>query len=78
MARKSKKDFCNNLNVRNITDNNQFWKTVKPFSLKNLAAMKKSKCNRTGQSSFKGERSSRNISSYFEIVVEYSCYRHSL
>ena len=77
MARKSKKDFCNNLNVRIITDN-QFWKTVKTFSLKNLAAMRKNKCNRTGQSSFKGERSSRKINSYFETIVEYSCYRHSL
>ena len=31
MVRKSKKNYFNNLNVRNITDNKQFWKTVKPF-----------------------------------------------
>ena len=31
MLRKSKKYYFNNLNVRNITDNIQFWKTVKSF-----------------------------------------------
>ena len=31
MVRKAKKNYFNNLNVRNITDNKQFWKTVKPF-----------------------------------------------
>ena len=28
---KAKKDYFNNLKVRNITDKKQFWKTVKPF-----------------------------------------------
>ena len=31
MVRKAKRNQFNNLNVRNITDNKQFWKTVKPF-----------------------------------------------
>ena len=31
LMRKTKKDFYNNLDVKNITDNKQFWKTVKPF-----------------------------------------------
>ena len=31
MVQKAKKNYFNNLNVRNITDNKQFWKTVKPF-----------------------------------------------
>ena len=31
MVRKVKKNDFNNRNVRNITDNKQFWKTVKPF-----------------------------------------------
>ena len=29
MVRKAKKNYFNNLNLRNITDNKQFWKTVK-------------------------------------------------
>ena len=31
MVRKAKKNYFNSLNVRNIADNKQFWKTVKPF-----------------------------------------------
>ena len=27
----AKKNYFSNLNVRNVTDNKQFWKTVKPF-----------------------------------------------
>ena len=30
LLRKSKKDFCNNLNVKRITDNRTFWQTIKP------------------------------------------------
>ena len=30
LLRKSKKDFFNNLDVKCVTDNKQFWKTVKP------------------------------------------------
>ena len=31
MVQKAKKNYFKNLNVRNITDNKQFWNTVKPF-----------------------------------------------
>ena len=31
MVRKAKKNYFKNLNVRYVTDNKQFWKTVKPF-----------------------------------------------
>ena len=30
LLRKTKKDFFNNLDVKRVTDNKQFWKTVKP------------------------------------------------
>ena len=37
LLRKTKKEFCNNLNVKYITKNKLFWKTVKPsFTDKNL------------------------------------------
>ena len=37
LLRKSKKDFCNNLNVKRITDNRKFWQTIKPnFTAKSL------------------------------------------
>ena len=31
LTRKSKRDYYNNLDNRNVTDNKFFWKTVKPF-----------------------------------------------
>ena len=31
LTRKSKRDYYNNLDNRNVTDNKLFWKTVKPF-----------------------------------------------
>ena len=31
LLRKPKREYCSNLDVKNITDNNTFWKTVKPF-----------------------------------------------
>ena len=30
LLRKTKKDLFNNLDVKRVTDNKQFWKTVKP------------------------------------------------
>ena len=38
LLRKSKKQYFNNINVSNITDNKTFWKSVKPyFSSKELS-----------------------------------------
>ena len=31
LQRKSKREYYSNLDVKNITDNKTFWKTVKPF-----------------------------------------------
>ena len=31
MVQNAKKNYYNNLNVRNTRDNKQLWKTVKPF-----------------------------------------------
>ena len=31
LLRKTKKDYFNNLNIKNITDSKAFWKTIKPY-----------------------------------------------
>ena len=31
LLRKTKKDYFNDLNIKNITDNKAFWKTIKPY-----------------------------------------------
>ena len=37
LLRKSKKNFCNNLSVKSITDNRKVWPTIKPnFTHKTL------------------------------------------
>ena len=36
LLRKSKKDYFENLNEKNITDNKRFWKTVKPVLSENI------------------------------------------
>ena len=41
MVRIAKKDYYNNLNVRNITDVKQFWKTVGPFLCKKVGVNEK-------------------------------------
>ena len=33
MLKKTKKDYYNNLNEKDVNDNKIFWKTVKPFLL---------------------------------------------
>ena len=52
MIRKAKKNYFNNLNVRNITDIKQFWKTVKPFFSSKFVNNEGLTLNRRGQSSF--------------------------
>ena len=61
MIRKTKKYYFNDPNVRNITDNKQFWKTVKPFFSSKVVKNGGLTLNRTGQSSFWGQRSRWNI-----------------
>ena len=41
MVRIAKKDYYNNLNVRNITDVKQFWKIVGPFFNKKVGVNEK-------------------------------------
>ena len=39
--RKSKSDYFENLNEKNINDNKTFWKTIKPFLLDKVTSTKK-------------------------------------
>ena len=36
LVRKAKKDYYNNLDHENVTDNKTFWKSIKPFFLKKV------------------------------------------
>ena len=48
LLKKSKKNYCNNLNEKKITDNKTFWKTVKPFLLDKTPSDEKNNFNWKG------------------------------
>ena len=52
-----KQEEINNFNVRNITANKQFWKTVKPFFSNKLGGNKKSNFNKIEKISSGEQRS---------------------
>ena len=41
LVRKSEREYYSNLDVKNITDNKTFWKTVKPFLSRKVTSTKK-------------------------------------
>ena len=47
LIRKTKREYYSNLDVKNITNNKTFWKTVKPFLSDMLASVQKNNPNRS-------------------------------
>ena len=43
LLRKFKREYYNNLDVKNITDNKTFWKTIKPFLSDKVTSTQKKK-----------------------------------
>lgn len=41
MTRKAKQDYCNDVKVRRIKDNKQFWKTLKVFFFRTRSTLMK-------------------------------------
>ena len=64
MIRNAKKNYFNNLNVRNITDNKQFWKTVKPFFSSKVVN------NEEDKVASKDREVAETFKSYFETILE--------
>ena len=46
LLRESNKEYYSSLDVKNITDNKRFWKTVKPFLSKKLYIYSENNLNR--------------------------------
>ena len=70
MVRKSKKNYFNNLNVRNITDNKQFWKTVKPFFSSKVGDNETITLLEGDKVVSEDSEVTETFKSYFETVVE--------
>ena len=70
MVQKAKKNYFNNLNVRNITDNKQFWKTVKLFFSSKVSDNKRITPIEWGKVVFEDREVAETFKSYSEAVVE--------
>ena len=70
MVRKAKKNYFNNLNVRNITGNEQFWKTVKPFFYSNVGDNEKLTLIEGDKVVSEEREVAETFKSYFETIVE--------
>ena len=70
MVRKAKKNYFNNLNVRNITDNKQFWNTVKPFFSSKVGDNEIVTLIDRGKIVSEDREVAETFKSYFETIVE--------
>ena len=70
MVRKAKKNYFNNLNVRNIMDNKQLWNTVKPFSSSKVGDNGKITLIEWDKVVPEDREVAETFNSYFENIVE--------
>ena len=70
MVRKAKKNYFNNLNVRNITDNKRFWKTMKPFLLSKVGNNERKNLVEGDKVCSEDREVAEKFKSYFENIVE--------
>ena len=66
----AKKNYFSNLNVRNITDNKQFWKTVKPFFSSKAGDNERTTLIEGDKVISKDREVAETFKSYFETIVE--------
>ena len=67
---KASKNYFNNLSVRNITDNKQFWKTVKPFFSNKVAENEKITLIEEDKVVSEDKEVAETFKSYFETLVK--------
>ena len=70
MVRKAKKNYFNNFNVRNITDNKQFWETLKPFFSSKVDANERITLIEGDKVVSEDGEVTETFKSYFEAIVE--------
>ena len=70
MVRKAKKNYFNNLNVRNITDNKRFWKTMKPFFPSKVGDNERKTLVEGDKVVSEDREVAEKFKSYFENIVE--------
>ena len=66
----AKKNYFSNLNVRNVTDNKQFWKTVKPLFSSKADDNERITLIEGVKVISKDREVAETFKSYFETIVE--------
>ena len=66
----AKKNYFSNLNVRNVTDNKQFWKTVKPLFSSKAGHNERITLIEGVKVISKDREVAETFKSYFETIVE--------
>ena len=66
----AKKNYFSNLNVRNVTDNKQFWKTVKPLFSSKAGDNERITLIEGVKVISKDTEVAETFKSYFETIVE--------
>ena len=70
MVRKAKKNYFNKFNIRNITDNKQFWKTVEPFFFSKVSDNERRTLIEGEKVVSEDRKVTETFKSYFETVVK--------
>ena len=70
MVRKAKKNYFNNLNIKNIKDNKQFWKTAKSFFFNKAGNNERVTLIEEDKVVLKDRQVTETFKSYFETLVE--------
>ena len=68
MVQKAKENYFNNLSVRHITDNKQFWKTVKSFFSSKVDENERITLTEGEKVVYEGREVAETFASYFETT----------
>ena len=70
LYKKERKNYYNSLDIKNITDNKQFWKTIKPFLSEKIKATSKIKLKDQDKIIFNDDKVAEEFSTFFENAVK--------
>ena len=70
LYKKDRKKYYNSLDIKNITDNKQFWKTIKPFLSEKSIVTSKIKLKDKNKIISNDDKVAEEFSTFFENVVK--------
>ena len=66
----TRKNYYNSLDIKNITDNKQFWKTIKPFLSEKIKTTSKIKFKDQNKIISNDDKVAEEFSTFFENAVK--------